>query len=309
MKPRVVSLLPSATEIICALGCSDQLVGRSHECDYPESVQRIPVCTAPKINPDASSAEIDRQIKNHLHQALSLYAVDVENIRELIPDIIFTQAQCVVCAVSEVELQKALNEATGLRPRIVSFSPKRLADVWSDMANAAKELGTDEHGRSVIKELKMRVVDVIEKTCLMTRRPTVGCIEWLDPLMAAGNWVPELVDFAGGKNVFGEAGQHSPWLQWEELTQKNPDKLVLMPCGFDMPRIRRELSVLERHPAWAKLRAVKSGNVFVADGNHYFNRPGPRLVESLEILAEICHSDTFDFGHRNRGWIPLPSGK
>lgn len=309
MKPRVVSLLPSATEIICALGCSDQLVGRSHECDYPESVQRIPVCTAPKINPDASSAEIDRQIKNHLHQALSLYAVDVEKIRELKPDIIFTQAQCEVCAVSEVELQKALNEATGLRPRIVSFSPKRLADVWSDMANAAKELGTDEHGRSVIKELKMRVVDVIEKTCLMTRRPTVGCIEWLDPLMAAGNWVPELVDFAGGKNVFGEAGQHSPWLQWEELTQKNPDKLVLMPCGFDMPRIRRELSVLERHPAWAKLRAVKSGNVFVADGNHYFNRPGPRLVESLEILAEICHSDTFDFGHRNRGWIPLPSGK
>jgi iron complex transport system substrate-binding protein len=299
---RVVSLLPSATEIVCALGGAERLVGRSHECDFPPEIRALPVCTAPRIDPAASGAEIDRAVKSLLERALSLYQIDAEKLRELRPDLIFTQAQCAVCAVTLSDLEAALAQAPGFRPKIISLSPARLADVWKDIQTAAEALGAAERGRELLLRLKNRVVDVIQKTCLLTRRPTLACIEWFEPLMAAGNWVPELAEFAGAKNLFGQAGLHSPWLKWEELCQGDPDIIVLMPCGFDLGRARREAAALERNPRWKTLRAVKTGNVFVVDGNAFFNRPGPRLVDSLEILAEVVQPGLFNFGQKDKGW-------
>lgn len=300
--PRIVSLLPSATEVVCALGLSESLVGRSHECDFPDTVRTLPPCTEPKLDPKGSSADIHRQVTALLESALSIYRVDSDQLRALRPDIILTQAQCEVCAVTFAEVERAVADWTGGAPRIISLSPQRMVDVWRDMRSLAEALDVAERGQELVKGLKHRVVNVIEKAVLATHRPSVACIEWLDPLMAAGNWVPELVELAGGRNLFGEPGQHSPWLAWQKLRDVDPEVVLVMPCGFDLARTRSEMSALTSGPGWGKLRAVRSGRVYLTDGNQYFNRPGPRLVESLEILAEILHPHLFHFGHKNRGW-------
>jgi iron complex transport system substrate-binding protein len=305
MSRRVVSLLPSATEIVCALGVPNWLVGRSHECDFPESVRRLPVCTRAKLDATKPSAEIDRDVKTLLANALAIYEVDAARLRELRPDVIVTQAQCEVCAVSLPEVERAVAGWTGRSPRVVSLSPQRLTDVWADIQRVAEALRLAEEGRAVVKALKNRVVAIIEKACVVKHRPSVACIEWLDPLMAAGNWVPELVELAGGLNLFGEAGKHSPWLNWEAIQEHDPEVIVVFPCGFDLARTRAEIAALTRRPDWAKLRAVKNGRVVLTDGNAFFNRPGPRLVESLEALGEILHPELFRFGHRGKAWQPL----
>jgi len=301
-KPRIVSLLPACTEIVCALGLGRRLVGRSHECDFPTSVRRLPVCTAPKIKPESTSADIDREVKALSQQALSLYDVDCEQLRALKPDILLTQAQCAVCAVSHEEVEAAVAGWTDGRPRLISWSPSRLEEFWSELARVGDLLGVAGSARELVRELKGRVADVIVKSVQVTRRPSVACIEWVEPLMAAGNWVPELVELAGGKNLFGEPGKHSPWLDWNALRERNPEVLVVMPCGMDLARTERELPALTSRLGWSKLRAVKSNNVYLTDGNAYFNRPGPRLVESLEILGEILQPGYFSFGHEGRAW-------
>ena len=300
--PRIVSLLPSATEIVCALGCEELLVGRSHECDFPTGVRGLPACTESKLNPAGSSVEIDRQVKSLLQDALSIYRVDTGRLHALRPDVILTQAQCEVCAVSLPEVGRAVAEGAGARPQIVSLSPQRLADVWGDILTVAQALGVAERGKALTKQLKHRVADVIEKAVRVKRPPSVACIEWFEPLMAAGNWVPELVELAGGLNLFGEGGKHSPWLNWEAVQEHDPEIIVAMPCGFDLARTRQELPALTRRPDWPKLRAVRNRRVYLTDGSQFFNRPGPRLVESLEMLAEMFHPQLFDFGHKGRGW-------
>jgi len=300
--PRIVSLLPSATEIVCALGCGEQLVGRSHECDFPPEVRGLPACTESKLDVARSSEQIDREVKSLLQDALSIYRVDAARLRELRPDVIFTQAQCEVCAVSLTEVEQAVAEWAEAPPRIISLSPQRLVDVWDNILTVAKVLGVSERGLALVKQLKHRVADVIEKAARVKRPPSVACIEWLDPLMAAGNWVPELVELAGGLNLFGESGKHSPWLRWEDVLERDPEIIVAMPCGFDLPRTRQELSALTGRPDWAKLRAVRTGRVYLTDGSQFFNRPGPRLVESLEMLGEMFHPQVFHFGHREHSW-------
>jgi iron complex transport system substrate-binding protein len=302
---RIVSLLPAATEIVCALGATDRLVGRSHECDFPPEIRKLPACTSAKLDSSASSGEIDRQVKNLLREAVSIYNVDNAQLAELKPDIIITQAQCEVCAVSLVEVETAMAGWLGQRPQIISLAPNRLADVWEDIRRVASALDLPDGGRAVLASLKNRVVNIIEKTCVLEQRPTVACVEWIEPLMAAGNWVPELVELAGGANVAGEAGKHSPWMNWETLQDLDPEIIVVMPCGFDIAKTRAETAALVRQPGWSKLRAVQKRRVLLTDGNQYFNRPGPRLVESLEILAEIIHPDRFDFGHQGKGWEKL----
>ncbi len=299
---RVVSLIASSTEIVCALGCEDRLVGRSHECDYPPSVRRLPVCTAPLIDPYASSAEIDRQVKTVLRDALSVYRVDGDLLRELRPDVVITQSQCDVCAVSLKDVETALCAWIDARPRLVSLEPNALADIWRDIQHVAEALGEPERGRALIDRLQGRIAAVADRVAALPDRPTVACIEWIDPLMAAGNWVPELVELAGGENLFGEAGKHSPWMTWEQLVTRDPDVIVVLPCGFDIERSRQELPVLSERRQWSALRAVQNGRVYLTDGNQYFNRPGPRLVESLEILAELLHPEAFCFGHEGTGW-------
>ena len=302
---RIVSLLPGCTEIVCALGLADQLVGRSHECDYPPAVRHLPVCTGPQFDVLAPSVELDRQVKSLLQNALSIYRVDAGKLRELHPDIILTQSQCEVCAVSLAEVEQAVDAWVGSKPRLISLAPDSLADVWDDILRIAETLGAEKRGAEVVNELRGRVESIAAKTRTLAHRPSFACIEWIEPLMAAGNWVPELVDLAGGLNLFDEAGKHSPWLNWEALCEHDPEVIVVSPCGFDMNRTRNELPALTGRPGWEDLRAVKTRRVCLADGNQYLNRSGPRLVESLEILAEILHPEVLRFGHEGGGWARL----
>jgi iron complex transport system substrate-binding protein len=303
--PRIVSLIASATEIVCALGRGDDLVGRSHECDFPPEVTRLPVCTAPKFDVQGSSRAIDDRVKAVLQDATSVYRVDAELLRKLRPDVILTQSQCEVCAVSEKDVALALCPEVQPQPRVVSLSPNNLDEVWQSIQQVAEALAIPQCGHDLTARLRRRVEQVAAQAHALGTRPTVACLEWLDPLMAGANWVPELVQLAGGENLFGVAGKHSPWLSWQELCRRDPDILVALPCGFDLERTRKELAVLQLRAEWTDLRAVKHGQVFATDGNQFFNRPGPRLVESLEILAEIFHPQTFRFGHEGRGWITV----
>jgi len=291
--PRIVSLLPSATEIVCSLGFEGELVGRSHECDFPPGIKDLPVLTRAQLDSEQSSGAIDREVKELLEKGLSLYRVDVDKLQQLKPDLIVTQTQCEVCAVSEVELGRALQSWVGTPVRIVSLRAQTLAGLWQDLDSVAEALEAKSRGASLIAGLQARIARVAEQAIAIPQRPRVACIEWLDPLMAAGNWIPELVEMAGGENLFGSAGDHSPWLDWEQLRAAEPEAIVVMPCGFDIPRTERELPVLSGHAEWPKLAAVRQGQVYLVDGNQYFNRPGPRLVESLEILTEILHPQSF----------------
>jgi iron complex transport system substrate-binding protein len=302
---RVASLISSSTEIACALGAESLLVARSHECDFPPSVTRLPVLTRPKFVVDGSSVQIDERVQELLLSALSVYRVDPELLAELAPDVILTQSQCEVCAVSLRDVEEAVCQVLPSRPRIVSLEPNGLDDVWTDIRKVAEALALTERGEALIAGLQGRMHAISTRAAALTGRPTVACIEWIEPLMAAGNWMPTLCELAGGVSLFGEAGKHSPWMRWEDLVTKDPDIVICLPCGFDIPKTLSEMPALTRRPEWTHLRAVKNGQVFVTDGNQFFNRPGPRLVESLEILAELFHPKSFDFGHRGRGWVPF----
>lgn len=302
--PRVVSLLPSATEIVAALGFADALVGRSHECDFPEEVADLPVCTEPKIDAAGGSEEIHRSVSALLAQALSVYRVDAERLRELAPTHVVTQVQCEVCAVSLEEVEAALSGWVGEPPRLTPLNPASLADVFIDIERVAGALGAPERGRRLVARLTDRMA-AIAVASRERPRPRVATIEWLSPLMAAGNWMPELVEMAGGVDLFGAAGRHSAWLSWDTLRSADPDVLVVFPCGFPLERVQREVGLLTERPGWDDLSAVREGRVFLAEANQYFNRPGPRLAETLEILAEILHPGTFAFGHEGPGWTRL----
>ncbi len=303
---RIVSLLPSATEIVCAVGGEEGLVGRSHECDFPPSVRALPACTAPKFDRQGTSHEIHERVKAILEQALAVYRVDADRLRELAPDIIITQSQCEACAVSEAELLRVVNDWLGARPEVVSLRPEFLADVLGDIRRVARALGMEARGAELADRLEGRMAAIAGRARSLGSRPSVACVEWIEPLMAAGNWMPELVEMAGGENLFSDAGRHSPWMEWDELRARDPDAIVVLPCGFDMKRTMTEMPALTRRPGWRDLQAVSEGRVFVADGHQYFNRPGPRLAESLEILAEILHPEAFAFGNAGTGWRRYP---
>ena len=297
---RIVSLLPSATEIVALLGAGDALVGRSHECDFPVAVRSLPVCTKARLNSAADSAKIDQDVKELLAQALSIYDVDMPQLERLKPDVIVTQDQCDVCAVSRSQVEQLLGENLAGAVAVVSLTALDLEGVWRDIQRAALALGVD--GSRAVTGLQSRLRAISDRTSEIAERPSVACIEWTAPVMVAGNWVPELVKIAGGNDALGRAGEHSPYIEWADLETADPDVIVAMPCGFDLARTRSEMAPLVALPGWGDLSAVKNGRVFVTDGNQYFNRPGPRLVESAEILGEIIHPDAFDFGHRGIGW-------
>ncbi|MBA3833519.1 MAG: cobalamin-binding protein [Chthoniobacterales bacterium] len=303
--PRVISLLPSATEIVAALGFAENLVGRSHECDFPLGVEKLPVCSSTKIPVHGSSYEIDERVKEIVAEGLSVYRVDADRLRELQPDLILTQTQCAVCAVTPRDLDEALCTWVGTEPAILSLEPNDLADVWNDISRVGEALGASKGANELIVSLQQRLALIREKVATIKPRPSVAAIEWLGPLMAGGNWMPELIEIAGGRSLFATAGEHSPWLDWATLSEANPEVILLLPCGFTIPETIADLELLTQNPAWPKLRAVRDGKVYMIDGHHFFNRPGPRLVESVEIVAEILHPDCFDFGHRGEGWIAL----
>jgi iron complex transport system substrate-binding protein len=302
---RIVSLLPASTEIVCALGAANQLVGRSHECDYPPEIVRLPACTSARIDSNAGGAEIDRQVKDLSRNGAPLYRVESAILQKLKPDLIITQAACDVCAVSLAEVEKALTDWPGARPQVIALAPARVTEIWDDIRRVSEALNLGEHGREVLRALKNRVVNIIEKIALLKRRPTVACLEWIEPLMTAGNWVPELVELAGGSSIAATAGKHSAWMDWETLARLDPEIIIAMPCGLDLARTRKEMAALTQHAGWNSLRAVRQKQVYLTDGNQYFNRPGPRIVDSVEILAEIFLPTVFKFGHQDKAWQNL----
>jgi iron complex transport system substrate-binding protein len=298
---RIISLLPSATEIVCALGGADQLVGRSHECDFPLWVERLPVCSEPNFTPGSSRA-IDDHVQAMQRQALSIYRLHTGLIRDLRPDLIITQSQCEVCAVSLRDVERATCDWLDVAAGVVSLEPNGLEDVFADIVRVGVALGAPERAHDLSATLRRRMRVTAERAGGLAARPTTACIEWLDPLIVSGNWMPDVVRMAGGVNLFSQADLKSPRIAWDDLRAQDPDVIVLLPCGFGIERGRQDLPLLRALPGWDALRAVRAGRVYLTDGHQYFNRPGPRLVESLEILAELLHPEAFHFGHEGTGW-------
>jgi iron complex transport system substrate-binding protein len=295
-------LLPSATEIVAALGLTEAIVGRSHECDYPPEIRDRVVCTEARVSAERSSAQIDADIKNLVQQALSIYQVKTEALKDLQPTHIITQDQCDVCAVNFPDVEKAVAQLTRVQPKVISLQPNRLGEVWADIERVGTVLGVDP--QPLLNQLQSRIRSCEQKTQDLSEsnRPSVAAIEWTDPLMTSGNWIPELVNSAGGEALLGTSGEHSPYVDWDAFVKADPEVIVIMPCGFDLERTRQESQALTQRPGWSELQAVGNNRVFITDGNAYFNRPGPRLVDSIEILAEILHPDRFDFGYKGTAW-------
>jgi iron complex transport system substrate-binding protein len=304
MEKKIVTLIPSATEIVAFLGEKEFIIGRSHECDYPNDLNKIPKLTSPKIDVDGTSGQIHKQIGIILERSLSVYKVDIEKLKKLSPDFIVTQAHCEVCAVSFSEVKNIAREHLGENTKIISLQPNTLNEVFDDIRRVAKDLGiNNNHNNQLVKNLEIRLNNIKDKT-KKYKRPNVACIEWIDPLMAAGNWIPEMVHISGGEDVFGKKEKDSHWVEFDEIQKHNPDIIIFIPCGFDLKKTNEEVKnlLLSKTP-WHDLKAFKDKKIFITDGNQYFNRPGPRLIESLEIFAEIIHPEFFNFEHQNKGWI------
>jgi iron complex transport system substrate-binding protein len=302
--PRIVSLIASATEIVWALGRGGDLVGRSHECDFPPDVVRLPALTAPKFKVAGTSAEIGARVRAIVREGLSVYRVDAEALRALDPDIILTQDHCEVCAVSLADVEAATCTWTGRPVGIVSLKPDSLADAYADMRRVADALRVPAEGETLVRHVRERIAAVTARVAGRPR-PRVAFVEWVEPLMAGGNWIPELIEAAGGINLFGTAGQHSDWMQWKDLAAADPDVIVVAPCGYDLARCLEELPLLEAKPGWSGLAAVRTGRVTFADGNAYFNRPGPRLADTAEILAEMLHPELAGRRHEGTAWVSV----
>ena len=286
---RIASLLPSATEIVCALGLEDQLVAVTHECDFPASVAGKPVVTASLIEGNGSSSEIDRHIRRLVHAGSSIYRLDADRLHALRPNLILTQELCAVCAVSYPIVEAAarrLDEST----QLVSLEPERLEDVFGHIALVARLAGRPSAASPIIGSLKDRIKAV--RGLLQGVVPArVVCLEWLDPLYSCGHWTPELVELAGGLELLGVAGRPAERVAWDDVREADPEVLVVMACGFSLSKSLAEVACLAGRPGFDQMRAVRSGRVYVVDGNAFFSRPGPRLVTSVEILAGLLHPD------------------
>lgn len=303
-QPRVASLLPSATEIVSALGLEDALVGVSHECDFPPSVVGRPVLTSTRIAQAPRSDAIDRDVRALLRGALAVYDIDLEALRVAAPDVIVTQDLCDVCAVSFEDVERAVSELAGPRARIVNLHPMRLADIWADIERVGVALGRAAEARELLRSLDRRVQAVAARSAAIRARPAVLTIEWIDPVMVGGMWMPELIELAGGRPLVARAGDHAPTLTPAELARLDPapEVVVVKPCGFTLERTLAERATLARLFAALDWPALADGRVWIADGNAFFNRPGPRIVDSLEILAACVHPDEFaDLAQQHRG--------
>jgi iron complex transport system substrate-binding protein len=287
---RIVSLLPSATEIVCLLGLDQQLVGVTHECDYPAHVVDLPKVTKTLISHDAPSHDVDLLVRERLAARNALYALDMPMLARLEPDLIVTQALCDVCAVAEEEVQAAAYSL--LRPpRVVNLEPMSIGDVYDCIQLVGDAAGKAQDAAEAISALRRRARDVARRCERLVHRPRVMLLEWIDPPFCSGHWTPELVRLAGGREVIGVEGQPSRTTPWNEILQADPQVLVIACCGFSVERTLADLPILRSYPGWATLSCVRSGRVFVVDGSAYFSRPGPRLIDSLEILAQILHPD------------------
>lgn len=281
---RICSLLPGATEVVAALGRTRYLVGISHECDYPPEIRTKPVLIRAAVDAGLSSPEIDRHVRTMLQAGRSLYEVDETMLTRVRPDLVIAQDVCHVCAITPAQLRHALRVLPS-PPRILSLNPSTLDDVLADIGRIGEAIGRTQEAAALVEQLRSRLETVLLQVAHAETRPRVACIEWLDPLFAAGHWVPEMVACAGGVDVLGTPGSPSEQITWEQVQAAKPDVLIIMPCGFSIARTRQELNRLTKRTGWKKLPAVKQGRVFLAEAAAYFNRPGPRVIDGVEILA------------------------
>lgn len=288
--------------MVDALGLGEFQVGRSHECDYPPRIKALPVCTAPRFDISGDSREIDRRVKETLANASSVYQVFEDVLEALRPTHILTQTQCQVCAVSLADVERALSARFTTRPAVIALEPNSLAEIRQDVLRVARACGVEERGEKLVASMDGRMRGVAAKARATGRHPRVALIEWQEPLMAAGNWMPELVSMLGAENLFGEARSHSPWLRFEDLEAADPEAIIVAPCGYGLERANEEMHWLTDRAGWKELRAVREGRVYLADGNEYFNRPGPRVVESVQILGEILFPEALAGELEGRGW-------
>jgi len=296
---RIVSLLPAATEWLWAFGAGKEIVGRSHECDFPEALQDVPVVTRATYDAEGDSAAIDDAVQSTLQDGLSLYEVDLDRLRELQPDLIVTQAQCEVCAVSRSDLEASLQDWTSNRPEILSMEPETLKEVLDTALRLGKAVDRMKTAMEVIADGERRLMKLrqqlgLPKTVDPETLPTLACIEWMEPLMTAGHWMPDVAEHAGARAVLAEKGSPSPSIEWTAIRAADPDVLAVMPCGFSLEETRRDLAYLTEREGWTQLTAVREGRVVVFDGNAYFNRPGPRLYRSVELLASAVAPNRVD---------------
>lgn len=303
---KLVSLLPSATEILVKLGLEENLVGVSHECDYPKTVQSLPRLTSTRVNPSLDSSAINKSVLEVMKNAVSVYDLDVELLKFLKPDFIVTQDLCDVCAVSFSQVEEACRELLGAK--IISLKPKKLGNIWNDVLSTAETLGVKQKGQQFLREVDERVKFVCDRlTDQGNEKPNVLTIEWIDPIYVGGMWLPEMIDIAGGQVCIAESGQPAPVVDREALTQINPDVVVVKPCGYKLDQTLKEMELLKNQIPWQDWQAPR---FYLVDGNSYFNRPGPRILDSLEILAYCTHPDLFpEFGKQYAdGMVTLQSG-
>jgi len=287
---KIVSLLPSATEIICSLGLQKNLVGVSHECDFPPGVELLPKVTTTIIPKGLSSIQIDEKVRQQLQVESALYSLDMAVLERLRPDLIVTQALCDVCAVAADEVNTAACALPG-NPAVVNLEPMSLQDVLDTIKSLALTTGTEAYGAEVLMQLNQRIAAVKDRSrkISLVNRPTVGFLEWVEPMFNAGHWTPQLIEMAGGIDSFGLPNKPSTTLPPERLSQANPDVLFIALCGFDIERSKQDLVLLEKIEGWQHLKCVRNNRLYFTDGNAYFSRPGPRLVDGLEILAHCLH--------------------
>ena len=302
---KLVTLLPSATEIIAKLGLEKNLVGVSHECDFPQTVQSLPKLTSSSVNTKLSSSKIHESVLEVVKSAISVYDLDIELLKSLQPDFIITQDLCDVCAVSFDQVEQACQEVLDTDARIISLKPKLLDDIWNDIQNVADQLSVSEQGHTFFEEVKERINSV--KSRLQNRnRPKILTIEWIDPIYIGGMWLPEMIDIVGGEVCFAESGEKAPVVSREDLEKVEPDVVVVKPCGYKLEQTLKETDLLKKQlPVWKK-----PPRIYMVDGNSYFNRPGPRILDSLEILAYCTYPEMFsEFGERyKKDFIELEPG-
>jgi iron complex transport system substrate-binding protein len=293
---RIASLIPSATEMVHALGLGDSLVAISHDCDFPPSVRRHPVVTRSYVPTAVSSGEIDRAVRELRGASRALYTLDVDALEQLEPDLILTQALCTVCAVSEEDVHVAARRLPG-SPAVVNLEARSLEEVWDGIRLVASKAGVTTRGEQLARELAGRVDNVAARSAGRPAVP-IAFLEWLDPPFACGHWNPELVRIAGATDPFGRAGEPAQVIDWEQVAHSRPEAIFIAECGFGVERTLEDIPALRRIPRWQDVPALRNSRVFVTDGSQYFSRPGPRLADSLEILAHAIDPELHPLDER-----------
>jgi iron complex transport system substrate-binding protein len=302
---RIVSFLPSATEMVCALGLADQLVGVTHECDYPEEVKRKPVVVRSAIPTEKMSPkEIDAAVSDRIRSGASLYLVEEELLQKLAPDLILTQNLCQVCAPSGNEISQVL-KSLSRKPEILWMTPKSLAEIEDNLRELGQATGRTKEAERLIALGRARLQRLVVTTRDLAPRPRVFCMEWIDPVYCSGHWMPEMVELAGGVDLLSRKGEDSVRISWDEVVKWAPEVLIVAPCGFHLDRVPEQAPQLFRSAGWSGLPAVRQGRVYAVDANSYFARPGPRVVDGTELLAHLIHPELFPWKGAKNAFQPL----